>query len=186
MTDAWINKQVAKYANPKKGYGESDKVVDMKLKAYLTIRDLAKPGMSFLDLGTNSGRVALEMKKMGLNEMAVDLPEIIDRITYPINKIAMNLEKDFPEGSWDLVFCRETIEHLRNYEEVCRKIIDSLASKGRLVLTAPNNKRDSGAACPEHVRVFEKDQLDKLVVKCGGEIIEKFNERRQRVLVVAK
>lgn len=186
MSDAWIKKQVAKYANPKKGYGEADRVVDLKLKAYLKLVELAKPGLRFLDLGTNSGRVSEEMRKLGLKELGVDLPEIITQITYPINKVAMNLEVDFPEGSWDLVFCRETIEHLRNYEEVCKKIINCLTPDGRLVLTAPNNKRDFGAACPEHVCVFEGKKLDQLAVKCGGVVVEAFNERRQRVLVVTK
>lgn len=186
MSDAWVNKQVAKYADPKKGYGEADKVVNLKLKAYLKVVELAKSGMTFMDLGTNSGRVAEEMRKLGLKELGVDLPEVISQIKYPINKVAMNLEESLPDGEWDLVFCRETIEHLRNYEEVCKKIINCLSEDGILVLTAPNNKRDSGAACPEHVRVFEGNSLDKLVVKCGGKVIEAFNERRQRVLVVSK
>ncbi len=186
MTDAWIKKQIAKYANPKKGYGEADIVVNKKMKAYLKLCELAKPGMRFLDLGTNSGRVSEEMRKLGLKELGIDLPEVIVRIKYSINKAAINLEENFPEGEWDLVFCRETIEHLRNYEEVCAKIINCLTPEGRLVLTAPNNKMDSGSRCPEHVRVFEKDALDKLVIKCNGKIIEGFNEKRQRVLVVAK
>jgi len=182
--DEWLQKQVNKYANI--AFGEADMVVDRKLKAYLKLFDFAKKDMTFLDLGTNSGRVAYEMQKIGLKELGVDLPEVITKIKYPINKTAMNLEEDFPKGQWDLIFCRETIEHLRNYKEVCKKIINALSASGVLIITAPNNKRDMGKNCPEHVRVFEGTQLDKLVTNNGGKIVEKFNEKRQRVIVARK
>lgn len=181
--DDWIKKQEVKYADPKKGFGEADVIVDMNLLAYQELKSHAMSGMKFLDLGTNSGRVAHEMKLMGLCELGVDLPAVIAKVKYPINKLSMDLEKEFPEGAWDLIFCRETIEHLRNYQEVCRKIFCGLTTTGRVVITAPCDDRDSGNACPEHVRVFKDKELDKLICESGGEIIKAFNERRQRVII---
>ncbi len=184
--DKWVQSQVKKYADPKKGYGEADKVVKLNLKAYQEAISLAKKGVSFLDLGTNSGRVAWEAKQKGADELGVDLPEIITQIKYDINKVEMNLEADYPPGEWDVVYCRETIEHLRNYKEVCKRIIQSLSADGTLIITAPRDKKDSGANCPEHVRVFEGTELDKLVEASGGKIVKAFNERRQRVVVAKK
>lgn len=184
--DAWIQSQLKKYADPKKGYGEADRVVDLNLKAYQEAINLASEGVRFLDLGTNSGRVAWEAKKKGASELGVDLPEVTCQIKYKIKTEAMNLEKDYPAGEWDVVYCRETIEHLRNYKEVCTRMIQSLAAGGTLVITAPRDKRDSGKNCPEHVRVFEGTELDKLVQSCGGKIVKAFNERRQRVVVAKR
>jgi len=186
MNDSWIQSQVKKYANPKKGFGEADKVVELNLKAYQQAICRAKKGVLFLDLGTNSGRVAYEAKKKGAVSLGVDLPEVIAQIKYDVDLVAMDLEKDYPEGEWDVIFCRETIEHLRNYAEVCKKIIRSLTSNGILIITAPRDKRDSGKNCPEHVRVFEEDELDNLVKKSGGQIVKAFNERRQRVVITKK
>jgi 2-polyprenyl-3-methyl-5-hydroxy-6-metoxy-1,4-benzoquinol methylase len=180
--DAWLKLQVDKYSTV--SFGEADKVVDRKRKAYVKLLSFAKPGMKFLDLGTNSGRVAHEMKKLGLKELGVDLEAVINKIKYPINKVAMDLEKEYPEGEWDLIFCRETIEHLRTYEEVCKKIIASLKPKGTLIITGPVDNRDFGKNCPEHVRIFANQELDKLVTRSGGNIVEVFNDKRSRVIVV--
>jgi 2-polyprenyl-3-methyl-5-hydroxy-6-metoxy-1,4-benzoquinol methylase len=98
----------------------------------------------------------------------------------------MNLEEDFPEGEWDVVFCREIIEHLKNHAVVCKKIIDCLSKSGVLVITAPCDERDGPKSCPQHVRIFGGKELDKLVQSSGGEIIEAFNERRQRVVVARR
>ena len=182
--DPWIKKQIDKYAN--KNFGEPDLIVERKYKAYLKAMEFVRPGVTFLDLGTNSGRIALEAKKLGAKELGVDLPEVIAKITYDINKVAMDLEKDYPEGSFDVIFCRETIEHLRTYADVAKKIVASLAPDGILVMTAPNSKVDFGRNCPEHVRVFEGTQLDKMITDSGGVIVEAFNERRQRVVVAKK
>lgn len=183
----WIKLQENKYSDPSKGFGEADKVVDLNLKAYQKLKSLAKPNMKFLDLGTNSGRVAYEMKKLGLLETGVDLPAVVAKIKYPILLFDINLEEEFPTGTWDLVFCRELIEHLRNYNVVCKKIINCLEKDtGRLVITAPFDERDMGKNCPEHTRVFKNKELDKLVEDSGGEIIEAFCERRQRVVVARR
>ena len=186
MSDGWVAKQAAKYSDPKKGFGEADKVVELGLKAYLKALELAKPGMRFLDLGANSCRVALEMKDRGLTVLAVDLPEVLAKVLHDVPKSAMDLEKSFPEGEWDLVYCRETIEHLRNYAEFCGKALKCLAPGGTLILTAPCDDMDGQHNCPEHVRVFKGKELDELVIANGGEVIEAFKERRQRVVVAKK
>ena len=186
MADDWTRKQEAKYSDPKRGFGEADKVVELKLKAYLKVCELARKGAKFLDLGANSGRVSFEMQKLGMSVLAVDLPAIISKIKYEVPKVAMDLEKDFPSGTWDLIFCRETIEHLRNYQEVCKRALDSLSPSGMMVITAPFDDRDNAQFCPEHVRIFKDKELDKMVASAGGVVLEALNERRQRVVVAKK
>jgi len=65
-------------------------------------------------------------------------------------------------------------------------MLDSLSPTGKIIITAPCDERDSGKNCPEHVRIFRDKELDKLVCDSGGEIVEAFNERRQRVVVARK
>jgi len=174
--DEWIQKQLNKYCFNDFHSKESDIVVNKNVIAYQKLKDYAKPGMSFLDLGTNCGRVAYEMKKLGLIEFGIDLPEVINKITYPINKQGMNLEKEFPLGTFDLIFFRECLEHLRNGEEVCKKVIDALSPKGIAIITAPYDERDFKENCPEHFRLYKGQELKQLIEKVGGVVVDEFNE----------
>ena len=178
--DEWIALQCRIYAGA--SFGETELVVNWNIEAYKVLLKYAKKGLSFLDVGCNNGRISHEMQKLELNVLGIDLPEIINKITYPINKLALNLEKDFPVGRWDIIFCRETIEHLRNYEEVLQKMLVALNPDGFLIITAPFSKQDFGKNCPQHIRIFEGDELKKLIEKHHGVIIESFMERKCRSL----
>lgn len=182
--DKWIQKQVNKYAG--NNFGETEQTVDKKTNAWQLLCKYAKSGMRFLDLGCNNGRITHEMKQRGLVELGIDLPEIIQKITYPINKQAMNLELEFPVGEFDLIFCRETLEHLRNSEEVCKKIINALSvPNGVAILACPYDERDFHENCPEHHRLFKGQELRIMIEKVGGTVIEQMDETvcRSRVCV---
>ena len=182
--DKWIKLQSDIYAG--KNFGEPEQVVNLKLKAYQKIFEYLKPGDKFLDLGCNSGHITFLVKEKGYEVLGVDLPEVINKIKYDIPKIALNLEQQLPNDKYGVIFIREVIEHLRNYEEVCPKIINLLSNSGTLIITAPNNKMDGPAINKQHIRIFENKELDKLVENSGGIIIEAFNERRQRVVIARK
>ena len=173
--DKWLEKQVLKYAGM--NFGETEQTVDKNTQAWRFLCKYAKTGMTFLDLGCNNGRITNEMKQRGLIELGIDLPEIIAKITYPINKQAMDLETQFPTGEFDLIFCRETLEHLRNSEDVCRKILNVLKiPDGIAILACPHDERDFGENCPEHHRLFKGQQLREMIEKLGGVVLEQFEE----------
>lgn len=174
MSD-WTKKQIAKYAG--KNFGETDNVVNKNLFAYKELLKIAKPGMTFLDLGCNNGRICQEMKKLGLQEFGVDLSEVIAKCKPAFNKAVCDLEESFPEGQYDIVFCRETIEHIQNYNVVFKKIFEALNPEGRAIITAPFSKRDFGAACPEHVRLFTMEELKAHIAKAGGFVLSHFQEK---------
>lgn len=187
MNDDWIQKQVDKYAGS--NFGEPNNVVERDMEVWRLVNTVAKmTGKRFLDLGCNNGRICHEMQAIGKEVLGVDLPEIIAKVEYDVPLRAMNLEEEFPEGEWDLIFCRETIEHLRNYKEVLKKIIGALSTKGRLILTGPYDDRERpDRGCPEHVRIFKDQELDRVVEECGGKILESHKEKkpaRSRILLV--
>lgn len=184
--DDWIKIQCKKYAG--NNFGESKLVVEKNCLSWQNLLKYAKPNMSFLDLGCNDAFITYEMKKMGLKELGVDLLEVINKITYPINKIAMNLEKQFPEGKFDIILFVECLEHLRNGEDVCQKAINALDTNGVLIVTAPYSDEDFGKNCLEHHRLYKNNELRDLIIKCDGIIISEFQEkvRRSRGCVVKK
>jgi 2-polyprenyl-3-methyl-5-hydroxy-6-metoxy-1,4-benzoquinol methylase len=180
----WLKIQINKYAGS--NFGESELVVKKQLKAFKKIYEFIKPGYKFLDLGCNSAYITKLIQDEGCEVLGVDLPEVIAKVKYKVPVKAMDLEKELPKGLWDIIFIRETIEHLRNYQEVCLKIINLLSEDGILIITAPCDKKDGPKVTKEHVRVFEGKALDNLVKKSGGHIIEAFNEKRSRVIIAGK
>jgi 2-polyprenyl-3-methyl-5-hydroxy-6-metoxy-1,4-benzoquinol methylase len=179
--DKWIKIQTDIYA--KSGFGEADTTVDREYKSWTIVYEYAKPEMTFLDLGCNSGRCCKEMKKVGLSELGIDLPEVVDKIKYDINKKAMNLENDFPEGKWDIIYCRETIEHVKNYKSLAKNIINALNDNGIAIVCCPNNDMDGPKNAPQHVRVFKGNSLKNLMIDSGADIISQFKCKRSTVLV---
>ena len=195
----WIEMQVKKYAGS--CFGEADRglqhMIEMekgkipeekKGQAIVRLFKFLKENGDFLDLGCNSGGICKFMKDKGMNVLGVDLPEVIDKITHDIPKIAMNLEVDFPEGTWDIIYCRETLEHIRNGEDVVlKKIIEALKPDGIAIIACPYSQTDFGKACPEHHRLYKDGELKSLVKRAEGIVIEEFSELTGRSKgVVAK
>jgi 2-polyprenyl-3-methyl-5-hydroxy-6-metoxy-1,4-benzoquinol methylase len=180
----WLKIQTDKYAGS--NFGEPELVVKKNLRAYTKISEFITPGCKFLDLGCNSAYITKLVQDEGCTVLGIDLPAVVAKIKYPVPIQAMDLEQEVPTGVWDVIFMRETIEHLRNYKEVCPKIINLLTENGTLIITAPCDEQDGPKRTKEHVRVFKGRSLDELVTSSGGQIIESFNEKRQRVVIARK
>jgi 2-polyprenyl-3-methyl-5-hydroxy-6-metoxy-1,4-benzoquinol methylase len=175
MSKEWIDLQQRKYAGA--NFGETDNVVTKNLAAYKSLLEIAKPGMTFLDIGCNNGRICFEMKKLGLKELGVDLPQVIQKCKLDFNKQALDLESEFPAGTYDLIFCREVIEHIQRYEQVFQLIFEALNEEGTAIITAPFDKKDFGKNCPEHVRLFSEAELKQHIKKAGGKVLNTFREK---------
>jgi 2-polyprenyl-3-methyl-5-hydroxy-6-metoxy-1,4-benzoquinol methylase len=177
--DEWIKKQLKGFMRP----GDVDKYhkrwTQRKIAtpAYQKLLKYAEPGKTFLDLGCHFGWACHDMKERGLIELGIDLPEVIENIVrYDINTKAMNLEEEFPEGRFDIVHCVETIEHLRNYEEFCRQIVEALRPDGVAVVVSPLKDVKS----PFHCVTLDGNKLNELVEDSGGKIIESFTQKASK------
>lgn len=106
---------------------------------------------------------------------AQDYDEVISR---PVEQAVFS--RDF-----DAIVCGDVIEHLRNPEEVLKRLRDSLASGGVLIGSVPNAGHWSivmdlaggrfemipaGMLCVTHIRFFTEEEIRNLLAKVGLQI----------------
>jgi SAM-dependent methyltransferase len=125
-----------------------------------------------LDMGCSESTCAIELASLGYQVVGVDLRRL--PVEHPnFRMVQANLaELPFPDGSFDVVVCLSTIEHvgLSWYADVPAWTTDYKAAEeawrvlrpgGRLVLTLPYGKP---AETPVH-RIYDAGRLDKLLEK---------------------
>lgn len=82
-------------------------IYDVSLKIYQKLSKLINNNRSiktFIDLGCNSGDVVHTVSQMGIDAVGVDLPFLTNRIQLPIKTMALDLNRQFPTGTYDIVF----------------------------------------------------------------------------------
>ncbi len=104
-----------------------------KLIAFSFVGDGA--GKRALDIGCRDGYWAKRLEERGYAVSALDLePQYQPALTH-------NVEDGLPyrDGSFDMVWCTEVIEHLHKPEQLISEIERVLRPGGRAVLTTPNS-----------------------------------------------
>lgn len=165
--------------------GSPEGKFDLSLKMYQALNRVIsnnKKIKTFIDLGCNSGEVVYEISKLGIEAVGIDLPLVVSKITLPIKSMALDLNWEFPSGTYDIIFCRETFEHVSNpdkFLEGCRQI----AHPGTLLfLSCPYTIRHfHGNAF--HLRILSQEQLATTLSKHGFEITEMFADRESNVVI---
>lgn len=95
-----------------------------------------KPGARILEVGAGSGALALRLRDNGFEVMATDME--------PNQPWIHALDLDKPQvdkslmGSWDMIVCVETMEHLENPRAALRTMRGLLEQGGKLLLSTPN------------------------------------------------
>jgi len=106
----------------------------------------------------------------------IDTQEIVrtDLIADQENNIAEADVEDLPfkKRSFDVVICRELIEHVIDEKKALREISRVLKNKGYLLITTPN-KFELGVGMIEHVRAFSPKEFIKFIENAGFKIIDK-------------
>lgn len=111
------------------------------------VRDLGEAA-SALDLGCGDGRLTAELRAREL--VAADVSEVaLERARARLpSAAALQLQPDAPlplaDGSFDLVLCTETIEHVRDVQLLLSEVRRVLRPGGRLALTSPAHGRLTG------------------------------------------
>jgi len=129
-----------------------------------------------LDLGCGDGRLAAELDAGELAAADVS-PVALERTRrrLPDARI-VELEPDaalpFGDGSFDLVLCAETIEHVRDVQLLLSEIRRVLRPGGTLALTTPASLpviRRPDPLSP-HLRFFTRRSLRRLLGELGFEV----------------
>lgn len=92
-------------------------------------------GKTALDVGCGDGFWSEKLSMFGYEVTSIDL-----NVSYKKARM-VNLEKSLPfsDGSFDLVWSTEVLEHLYSPETLVREIKRILKPHGRMVLTTPNS-----------------------------------------------
>ena len=129
-----------------------------------------------LDLGCGDGRLTSELDATELT--AVDVSAVAlerARARLPDARL-VELEPDavlpFGDSSFDLVLCAETIEHVRDVQQLLSETRRVLRSGGELALTTPANLPFGPTPDPlsPHLRFFTRRSLRRLLEELGFEL----------------
>jgi SAM-dependent methyltransferase len=139
------------------------------------VRSLGPVGRA-LDLGCGDGRLTSELEATELTAADVS-PVALARAArrLPDARI-VELEPDaalpFDDGSFDLVLCAETIEHVRDVQLLLSEIRRVLRPGGTLALTTPANFPVGRRPDPlsPHLRFFSRRSLRRLLDELGFEL----------------
>jgi SAM-dependent methyltransferase len=143
---------------------------------------------SALDLGCGDGRLSAHLRADALTLADVS-PVALGRARERLPEAsALELDPDaplpLPEGSFDLVLCAETLEHVRDVQLLLSEARRVLRPGGTLALTTPAHGRVTGAdilvrgferrfdPLSPHLRFLTRRSLRSLLDALGFELVE--------------
>lgn len=134
-----------------------------------------------LDTGCGRGLFAAFLAEQGLSVDATDVsPQAVDLTAQRgVNAYLLDLERQSPLGLYDLVFCLEVLQQVRDPESVLSRLARVVAPDGELVLSLPNEfhlvrrlrvlagRADFGHTTDSHLKFFTPRRAQALAAGCG-------------------
>jgi ubiquinone/menaquinone biosynthesis C-methylase UbiE len=135
-----------------------------------------EPARHALDLGCGDGAVSAAVRAQRLTLADVS-PVALGRARARLPEAeAVEVEPDaplpFPDGSFDLVVCTETLEHVRDVQLLLSEVRRVLEPGGRLAVTTPSHRRLMATPDPlsPHLRFFTGRSLSALLGAMGFDV----------------
>jgi SAM-dependent methyltransferase len=153
------------------------------------VRGLA-PAQRVLDLGCGDGRLSALLTADELTLADVS-PVALERARRRLPQARLvELDPDTPlplgDGTFDLVLCAETLEHIRDVQLFLSEIRRVLTPAGRLALTTPATPplmRPPDPLSP-HLRAFTRASVRRVLDELGFEL-DSLQRRSGKLLVLA-
>jgi SAM-dependent methyltransferase len=133
----------------------------------------------FLDIGTGNGEFIKKIIERGFSGEAIDVSKDAVKLAQKrlsnIKNVKVkhaDLYKYEPRVKYDIVFCFEVLEHVKDDELAMKKIHGLLEKNGYLVMSVPAHMKE-WANIDEikgHYRRYEKKELIRKLKKAGFEI----------------
>jgi len=166
-------------------------------KQYLEKLNL-KPGMKVLDIGCGTGGSSFFMaQNYGVQVLAIDISEHMMEVandhkqTFPRevqDKVTMQqmdaTNAYFPSEYFDVVYCREAVNHIAEKEQLYQKILHWLRPEGRVLVTEYVNGKKHPSHGPEYLEYLSErgytlltvPEYEQMLAKVGFENIQARDE----------
>ena len=99
-------------------------------------------GLRVLEAGCGTGELARELVRRGAHVAAIDLsPRAVAEareISGAYCQVASVTDLPYPDGSFDLVVCVETLQHVQDWTGGLAELVRVTRAGGRLIVTIPN------------------------------------------------
>ena len=119
-----------------------------------------------IDLGCKDGYcsillsyAAYKLDLVDIDKRFLDTARSLKYIS-PVEFHQIDLEKDFPEGKWQVAVAFEVIEHLENPEFFIKNIAEHLEDGGKLIFSVPHM-----VANIQHKVLFDEEKIKSLISK---------------------
>jgi 2-polyprenyl-3-methyl-5-hydroxy-6-metoxy-1,4-benzoquinol methylase len=119
---------------------------DYELRRAFLTRDL-RPGLRVLDLGCGDGRFTAEIAAAGVSVVGADVAQAaLDRAEARVpeaefERLEVDGEFPFEDGSFELVWASEVIEHVADTARWLSEVRRVLVPRGVVLLTTPSHGR---------------------------------------------
>jgi SAM-dependent methyltransferase len=119
---------------------EVEYINTLRLAELEVIESYLKRGKRILEIGAGSGAQALELSRRGLEVTAVELAnsDYAQHRVYPVTEYD-GLTLPFEDGSFDLVYSSNVLEHVRDLEQLHREVRRVLSADGECVHVVPTH-----------------------------------------------
>ena len=172
--DAMSHKLIHEFDAASKSFSDTIDDNDGRLICLLEFLSGAIDGARILDAGAGKGRYLKHISDDKFQIHALDISEkVMSGIPPSISKATGSLTNiPFPDGSFDLIFAIESLEHAVNIRGALSELKRVLAPQGKLLIIDKNSKRMKAFRfkLPEWETWFTKAQLHSELTSLGFEV----------------